>query len=827
MQPGSSPVPPPPPPPPPLLPPPPPPPAPGLPLSHHGLGIIGRRQSRMRNFNWETLPKHSVIGKHNIWTADKTDGEYELDTDHIEELFSHNHGQQHPKGQSRQSLRGPLPSGHGAEMVSILSAKRSMNIGIFLKQFKRPVKDMIKDIKSGNGLNFGTGKLQELCRLLPDDGELKQLIGFKGDPSALPEADLFMLMLVKIPSYEERLSCLVLKDEFFPIMDEIKEFIGALTTAGKELLECDNLHSIIRLVLKTGNYMNAGGYAGSAIGFRMSSLLKLADTKANKPGMNLMHYVVMQAQKADVTLLMFPEQLRHIEAAARLTKSDIEAEFERQVKKIQDAKANTLKQEDLKAQMEDFLKKAETYLDDIKADLEELQSVSDSVAEYFCEDSQTFRLEECCSIFHSFCERFFRAIQENKAREMAEVKRRRIDKLQNAVKRRSTATCSSRDKEMDNVALESVLQNLLTNRMSRRRPGTPSSVQESPMSDCPTNGSLSEISSEIKLPTGIQNYKDTFRANEMCKKGWSSATELTQYFSQEKVQLHSENNKPEGDNTHKEETMASKKENSQDVASPAKMTRRTLSTIKSISANTEDDEEDMQDNSAEEAQKLREVSKKVLQYQSSRNSASSVDFSLENQKSPSAKSSLPRQLTFDEETQRYADDPTNEDLVQLLLGPQSSSKQNLCRRHTLPPQIKEQNNPETQSTVKSPNLVEQVKESQPEQNAGDAPSNPVFDFTDLPHNLKKSSDQDKNSPSAEDPSVHTPNEEFQELNSKNKSMESTGSHHPIKHEDVLPRSNWFKTENPGFFFSFLKRIGDMGKQQNSKETVPTGTNSSV
>lgn len=112
---GSSPVPPPPPPP-PLLPPPPPPPAPGLPLSQHGPGLIGRRQSRMRNFNWETLPKHSVIGKHNIWTADKTDGGYELDTDDIEELFSHNHGQQQPKGRNRQSLRGQLPSGHG-EMV--------------------------------------------------------------------------------------------------------------------------------------------------------------------------------------------------------------------------------------------------------------------------------------------------------------------------------------------------------------------------------------------------------------------------------------------------------------------------------------------------------------------------------------------------------------------------------------------------------------------------------------------------------------------------------------------------------------------------------------
>lgn len=34
-----------------------------------------------------------------------------------------------------------------------------------------------------------------------------------------------------------------------------------------------------------------GGLTANAIGFRMTSLLKLADTKANKPGMNLMHYV--------------------------------------------------------------------------------------------------------------------------------------------------------------------------------------------------------------------------------------------------------------------------------------------------------------------------------------------------------------------------------------------------------------------------------------------------------------------------------------------------------------------------------------------------------
>lgn len=39
----------------------------------------------------------------------------------------------------------------------------------------------------------------------------------------------------------------------------------------------------------------------------------------------------------------------------RINRGEIEAEFERQVKKLKDAKADTLKQEDLKAQMEDFL----------------------------------------------------------------------------------------------------------------------------------------------------------------------------------------------------------------------------------------------------------------------------------------------------------------------------------------------------------------------------------------------------------------------------------------------------------------------------------------
>ena len=34
-----------------------------------------------------------------------------------------------------------------------------------------------------------------------------------------------------------------------------------------------------------------GGYAGDAAGFKLNSLLKLTDTRANKPGVTLLHFV--------------------------------------------------------------------------------------------------------------------------------------------------------------------------------------------------------------------------------------------------------------------------------------------------------------------------------------------------------------------------------------------------------------------------------------------------------------------------------------------------------------------------------------------------------
>lgn len=465
----------------------------------------------MRNFNWDAIPRHSVLGKRNVWTAQRNLENFELDTKRMEELFSHNehHGLIRKGGTVRKSVWGLSQIAAESENVSILNSKKSMNIGILLKQFKRPPKDIVEAVRHGN-MCFASGKLRELNKLLPDDVETKKLMSFNGDLSSLNEADRFMVMLVQVPGYKVRLKSLLLREEFFPFIEEIKHSIAVMTTAANELLACDDLHSIIRLVLKAGNYMNAGGYAGSAIGFRMTSLLKLVDTKANKPGMNLMHYVTMQAQQIDEALLRFTEQLQHIRIAARIQKQEVEMDFQRELGKIKEAKMDASKQPDLLHQMEAFLRMADIRLTDVEVSLQELEAISTSVAEYFCEDPVTFKLEECCSIFHSFCERFDRAAQENRDREAAETRKRQQrerEMLTKTAKRRSTGTCSSQDVNNDNSTLESVLTSFLKQRPSRRRPGGPTSAANSPVKNIGPQVEKHEDNRDLDSPAETNEEK--------------------------------------------------------------------------------------------------------------------------------------------------------------------------------------------------------------------------------------------------------------------------------------------------------------------------------
>ncbi|XP_009994195.1 PREDICTED: FH2 domain-containing protein 1 [Chaetura pelagica] len=402
-------------------PPPPPPPLPGpntpVPPQLTNGHDSHSKKKRMRSFFWKTIPEEQVRGKNNIWTI-AARPQYQIDTKKIEELFGQ---QEETKPQDLRSRSSKSSFKETKEEVSILDAKRSMNIGIFLKQFKKSAESIIEDIYHGRSEPYGSELLHEFLKLLPEAEEIKKLKAFDGDVSKLSQADSFMYYLIQVPNYALRIEAMVLERDFSPSCASLQDDMKIIRRATEELMTCEELHSILHLVLQAGNIMNAGGYAGNAVGFKLSSLLKLADTKANKPGMSLLHFVALEAQKKDAALLNFSEKIRNVYDAARLSTDNLEAELHSLSFKARSVKDSIRRDPKLFHQMEGFLKFAIRHLKELEHQKQELQKEGNALIDFFCEDKETMKLDECFQIFRDFCIRFNKAVKENREREIQEL----------------------------------------------------------------------------------------------------------------------------------------------------------------------------------------------------------------------------------------------------------------------------------------------------------------------------------------------------------------------------------------------------------------------
>lgn len=89
----------------------------------------------------------------------------------------------------------------------------------------------------------------------------------------------------------------VLQSEILPEVLQLILIIGNfLNCVSIQLLLLVILYTILHTISyrKTNASLSLtqGGYAGNAVAFKINSLLKIVDTRANKPRMNLMHFLV-------------------------------------------------------------------------------------------------------------------------------------------------------------------------------------------------------------------------------------------------------------------------------------------------------------------------------------------------------------------------------------------------------------------------------------------------------------------------------------------------------------------------------------------------------
>lgn len=131
---------------------------------------------------------------------------------------------------------------------------------------------------------------------------------------------------------------------------------------------------------------------------------------------------------------------------------------------------------DLKYQMSDFLQAAENKVQMLQRGMKEVEAVRQQLAEFFCEDPNSFKMEECFKIFQTFCEKFKQAVNENERRRLQEEQatiRRKLREEQLARKsRQSQAGTPVSDSDNSLMFESSQLDIRASPALARRRMGS-------------------------------------------------------------------------------------------------------------------------------------------------------------------------------------------------------------------------------------------------------------------------------------------------------------------------------------------------------------------
>lgn len=433
---------PPPPPPPPGMPgvPPPPPPPPGVdgkmravpaPLSFANTMPAPRGiwtptpKHKMKTFNWTKVPAHTIASHKNIWkeVLDMEDAihiEYET----IEQLFS----KQQPvtvKPVEQKKTKQKTE-------VLLLDMKKSMNVNIFLKQFKCSHSEIVDMIVEADVNKIGQERLRGLQKILPEADDIATVKDYDGDKQKLGNAEKFFLTLSGLAAFKLRIDGLVLKDDFKLTCDSLRPNIETYIRACEHPLDNESFKVFLRFVLHTGNFLNAGGYAGNAVGFKINSLNKLMDTRANKPRVTLLHFMVAEATKENKDALVFVDEMYpDLNSAARCSKDNLTTEL----KQLKDSVHKLHKQlkgapDDVKNQLKTFVQDAEEEIKQMEKGMKKISELSKKLASHYCENEKSFKVEELVETMKTFCSKVQQCQKENEQRRIQEEKAERRRKQQ-------------------------------------------------------------------------------------------------------------------------------------------------------------------------------------------------------------------------------------------------------------------------------------------------------------------------------------------------------------------------------------------------------------
>ncbi|XP_075282830.1 inverted formin-2 isoform X2 [Opisthocomus hoazin] len=381
---------------------------------------------RMKKLNWQKLPSNVVRESHSMWASVSSSSEETIEPNYtsIEQLFCF------PQPTPKEKTATPVKA--EPKEITFLDSKKSLNLNIFLKQFKCSNEEVAAMLQNGDRTKFDVEVLKQLLKLLPEKHEIENLKAFKEEKSKLANADQFYLLLLQIPSYQLCIECMLICEETAVVLDMIQPKAEAIRRACEDLLNSHRLPLFCQLILKVGNFLNYGSHTGDADGFKISTLLKLTETKANQTRITLLHHILEEVENSHMDLLELPKDLEYVSKAAGINLDIIRMESSTNLKKLLELQQKVLSSNDgVKQQYEKPIQDSIDASRKLEEEFETIERKREELANYLCEDPSKLSLEDIFSTMKTFRDLFIRALKENKDRKeqaaKAEKRRKQLE----------------------------------------------------------------------------------------------------------------------------------------------------------------------------------------------------------------------------------------------------------------------------------------------------------------------------------------------------------------------------------------------------------------
>ncbi|KAI5162381.1 Inverted Formin-2 [Manis pentadactyla] len=372
---------------------------------------------RMKKLNWQKLPSNVAREHSSMWALlSSPDADLvEPDFSQIEQLFSFPEAK--PKGAAA------APARREPREITFLDPKKSLNLNIFLKQFKCSNEEVTTMIRAGDTTRFDVEVLKQLLKLLPEKHEIENLRSFRDDQAKLASADQFYLLLLGIPCYQLRVECMLLCEGTAIMLDMLQPKAQLVIAACNSLLTSHQLPVFCQLILQIGNFLNYGSHTGDADGFKISTLLKLTETKSQQGRVTLLHHLLEEVEKSHPDLLQLPRDLEQPSRAAGINVEIIRSESNTNLKKLLEMEQRvTSSVPEVQEQYGERLQTSIAASQALDKVFQAIEQKKQELASYLCEDAQQLSLEDTFSTMKAFRDLFIRALKENRDRKEQAVK---------------------------------------------------------------------------------------------------------------------------------------------------------------------------------------------------------------------------------------------------------------------------------------------------------------------------------------------------------------------------------------------------------------------